>query len=93
MQVNGSKNDGTMNKTHQKMQKLIQDKKELHTIKTIIADGKVTADEAKLVGLNGEYDVSTEEGLEKFYENIRRIKELKGLQNEIKESPPKFGLE
>ena len=64
------------------------------SLNSIMSDGKVTYKEALVLGLNQEYDVSTQEGKETFLLAYEKVEERKlALNQPIDANPPKFGLE
>ncbi len=98
MYVDGSGQDGLIRKTMENKKNLSEKVKTIQErihINSIIKDGKVTLEEAQSLGLNSEYDVSTDEGLAAFYTAYETVQRLKQELDEKKGSGqenPKFGL-
>lgn len=96
MGINACGNDSTrirkVIEIKQEMSQKVRDIAERVKINSIIHDGKVTLEEAQSLGLNKEYDVSTEEGLDEFRTAYETLKEAKRLLEENGQSNQEFGL-
>lgn len=95
--------DGNIQNSYANLRKQVIQKKELgeraealsnkknQLLNSIMADGKVTKEEAQALGLTKEYDVSTQEGKDAFLLAYKKVEMLKAfLDKPVDTEPPQF---